>query len=396
MKIAYLTSRRIPNQEPDVPQMLHTAAALRNCGIDIDVLFPRRWRQLFLSRESLTQMAARNYNIPAESLSLAPLPPVLHLSEPLAGEKLDRISTMLADVSSLFPGIMKAKRAGYDMVHTRRWLTAVISTRIGIPTVYETYTDVSAEHLRRHCNPERLVAVVAHSRLAAAALMKKGLATDRIEVCYNGYNPSDLLPSLNRQEARALLGLPRDRAMVCYTGRLKQMKAPDSILQAAGCVPDVLFLLVGAAADEGRNLREEAKSRNLSNIQVIDWVNSAHISRYLYAADVLMIPPSSLPLRSGRTMLPLKTFLYMAAGRPIIAPDLPDLREILEHERNAVLIRPDQPEQTAKAVRRLLADPAFSRFLSDNAAADAQEFTWQQRGRRLARFFSSLVRNERI
>lgn len=369
--------------------MLHTAVALRNCGIDMDILFPRRWRQLLLSRKSLTQLVARYYNIPAESLSLVPLPPVLHLMEPSASESLDRISTMLADVSSLFPGMMKTKSVGYEMVHTRRWSTAAVSTRIGIPTIFETYTDVSADHLRRYCNLDNLVGVVAHSRLAAASLVKRGLPEDRIIVCYNGYNPADLLPVLKRCEARALLGLPREPAIVCYTGSLKQMKAPESILQVAHYVPDVLFVLVGATVDESRKLQEQARKGNISNLKVINRVNSSSISRYLYAADILMIPPSSLPLRTGRTVLPLKTFLYMASGRPLIAPDLPDLREILEHERNALLTPADQPEQAAKAVRRLLSDPAFSQALSNNAAVDARGFTWQQRGRRLAQFLSS-------
>ena len=389
MKIAYLTSRRIPNNEPDVQQMLHTAVALRNCGINVDILFPRRWRQVFLSRRSLTQLAAQYYNIPSESLSLVPLPPVLHLAEPLASEGLDRFSTMLADVSSLFPGMMKAKNVGHEMIYTRRWLNAVASTRIGIPTIFETYTDVSADHLRKYCDLDLLVGVVAHSRVAAASLVKRGLPKDRIFVCYNGYNPADLLPVLNRSEARNLLGLPREHAIVCYTGRLKLMKAPESILQVARFVPDVLFMLVGATTVEGRKLQEQAREENISNIKIIEWVNPNYISRYLYAADVLMIPPSSLPLRTGRTVLPLKTFLYMASGRPLIAPDLPDLREILEHERNAVLTPADQPEQAAKAVRRLLTDPAFSQTLSKNAAVDAQGFTWQQRGRRLAQFLSS-------
>jgi glycosyltransferase involved in cell wall biosynthesis len=389
MKIAYLTSRRIPHPEPDVQQMLHTAVALRNHGIDVDILFPRRWRQLLNTRSSLTQLAARYYNIPAESLSLVPLPPVLHLPEPSTNEKLDLISTMLADISSLFCGLIKTKSAGYDMVHTRRWLTAVVSTRIGIPTVFETYTDVSAEHLRRHCNLKHLAGVVAHSRLAAASLAKRGLPEDRIVVCYNGYNPPDLLPVLTRGEARDQLGLPQERAIVCYTGRLKRMKAPGSILQVAHYAPDVLFMLVGATADESRQLQEQAREASVSNIKVIDWVYPSHISRYLYASDILMIPPSSLPLRTGRTMLPLKIFLYMASGRPLIAPDLPDIREILQHERNAFLTPADQPEQSAKAIRRLLSDSTFAQALSDAAAVDAQAFTWQQRGYRLAQFLTS-------
>ena len=54
---------------------------------------------------------------------------------------------------------------------------------------------------------------------------------------------------------------------------------------------------------------------------------------------------------------PLKLFDYMAAGVPIVASDLPALREVLRHEENALLARPGDPEAFALAVRRVLADP---------------------------------------
>ena len=62
----------------------------------------------------------------------------------------------------------------------------------------------------------------------------------------------------------------------------------------------------------------------------------AVVSEYLYAADVLIIPPVSAPLEKfGRTVLPFKIFPYLAAGRSIVAPDLADMRELLKHEKNA-------------------------------------------------------------
>lgn len=45
-------------------------------------------------------------------------------------------------------------------------------------------------------------------------------------------------------------------------------------------------------------------------------------------ADVLVIPPSADPLQQfGRTVLPLKVFQYLAAGRPIVTGEVPDTAE---------------------------------------------------------------------
>ncbi len=72
------------------------------------------------------------------------------------------------------------------------------------------------------------------------------------------------------------------------------------------------------------------------------WQQPDELARYIFAADVLLIPPSVKPLAEfGSTVIPLKLYLYMGSGRPILAGDTPDVREILEDGRNALLSRPD-------------------------------------------------------
>jgi glycosyltransferase involved in cell wall biosynthesis len=77
-------------------------------------------------------------------------------------------------------------------------------------------------------------------------------------------------------------------------------------------------------------------------------------------------------------MSPLKMFEYMAAKRPIIATDLPAIREILD-DKMAIIIPPGDPEALAEAVKRLLDDPIQAEKLSDQAYAKVQEYTWAKR-----------------
>ena len=73
-------------------------------------------------------------------------------------------------------------------------------------------------------------------------------------------------------------------------------------------------------------------------------------------------------------------FEYMAHGKAIIASDLPVLREILVHERNALLARPDDIDAWLLSLKRLDDDRALRVTLGENAKRDfLDRHTWQKR-----------------
>ena len=80
-------------------------------------------------------------------------------------------------------------------------------------------------------------------------------------------------------------------------------------------------------------------------------------------ADIFVVP--LLDSTTARLYTsPLKLFEAMAAGRPLIAFDLPSLREILEHEQNALLVPPGDEDALAAAIDRLAGDEALSQRLA--------------------------------
>ena len=72
----------------------------------------------------------------------------------------------------------------------------------------------------------------------------------------------------------------------------------------------------------------------------------------------------------------------MAAGRPIVAPDLPDMRELLIHHENAILVKPDFPKENAAAIEGVLENCELQNKLSKNAARTSASLTWLERGRK--------------
>jgi glycosyltransferase involved in cell wall biosynthesis len=91
---------------------------------------------------------------------------------------------------------------------------------------------------------------------------------------------------------------------------------------------------------------------------------------------------------------PLKIFDYMAAGRAIVAPDQPNIREILTHERTALLFDAEAPGAMWQAVLRLAGDAALRRRLGAAARAELQErdWTWHGNAGRIVRWAEADIR----
>jgi len=82
---------------------------------------------------------------------------------------------------------------------------------------------------------------------------------------------------------------------------------------------------------------------------------------------------------------PLKIFDYMAAARAIVAPDQPNIREVLQHGRTALLFDPARQGAMWDAVAALLADPALAARLGQAARAELErrDFTWRGNAARI-------------
>jgi glycosyltransferase involved in cell wall biosynthesis len=123
---------------------------------------------------------------------------------------------------------------------------------------------------------------------------------------------------------------------------------------------------VGAENGSGTALRAQAASLiQAGALRIIDRQPRHEISSYLSMADVLVSP------RSHGGNLPLKVFDYLAAGRPIVATDIPTHRTVLNEER-AVLV-PPHTRGIAEGILSLLTDPERAARLGHAARAYAQK-----------------------
>lgn len=379
-RVAIVSPERFPHHGSNTQQVIKNADALAGAGLPVELLIPLQWKGLFRPGYSAADAIRSYYNVPPR-LTIRELPPV-----PASDLRIEKVTHALAS-------LLYVRRRGHDVVYTRNGFTAVLSVTFGFRTVFETYRQFGAEYPRRmgwmarYARRPNLLGIILHSQMASDSLRKVGFPEQKLIVLHNGFDPADLEPALTRGEARRALGWDPTTPRVVYTGNLHPTKGVESIVDLAGRLPGVSFVLVGGTADEIGRLEARAAARGVRNVLFAGHHSVGDVSTYLYAADVLIIPPSSTPLQEHRrTVLPLKTFLYLAAGRPVVAPRQPDLMEVLRHGANAILVEPDDTAACAAALESLLADAPRRRELSEAASASARHLTWEGRARSLIRW----------
>ncbi len=389
MRIACLSDDRYPSSNANTQQIVKSAAALaRRPGLEVDLVVPRLWQTIGMASDYRRRRIEEYYSVSDSRFGLREV--VTWMPTPLRFHKLSHglVAPLATALSS------------YDVVYTRNFLPLLLGLATGQKMVFETYRllgrqyPVLQEPIRKVAAHPCFLGVVVHSNLARDVMLETGVPEDKIEVLHNGYDPSDLEPRLGRREARAELArklgwrLDPDAHVVTYAGRIDPDKGMDVVLDMAASTPDVTYIFVGNTnrRDPGW-LERAAAARGLHNVLRAGRVDPASLAPFLYSADVLLIPPTRGPLeKRGNTVLPIKTFSYLAAGRPILAPDLPDTAELLEEGRNALLVEPDDPKAAANALRGLFADPARWMKLAETARKDGAALTWDARAERFEAF----------
>lgn len=72
----------------------------------------------------------------------------------------------------------------------------------------------------------------------------------------------------------------------------------------------------------------------------------------------------------------------MACDIPIVASGMLVFREILTHKRNAILVKPNNPEALASGINFLLQNPAIAKNIAEKAKIDALNFIYEKRLKR--------------
>jgi glycosyltransferase involved in cell wall biosynthesis len=302
----------------------------------------------------------------------------------------------------LFCGLTLVCRRAFrqaDLVYTRNLWVAWMALLFGQRVAFDHYRPWPDQipplqrwlyHLFSH---PRLLVNICHSDYTRQAYRRLGLEQAKLYRVLNGFEPQRLQASVAPAIAKRDLGLDPTRKTVVYIGRVNHKKGLAVVVRAAKELPDLQFLLVGSYGKGPI----ETMAQDVPNIRIVPFQPPEALAQYVFAADVLLIPPSLEPLTQfGSTVLPLKLFFYLASGRPILAGDTPDVREVLRHGQNAWLCPPDRVEALVSGLGRLTEDADFARRLAATAQADSAGLTWAARAERIAAILAERLQSPAV
>ena len=169
-----------------------------------------------------------------------------------------------------------------------------------------------------------------------------------------------------------------ERMQVGYVGGFLPGYGIEVIVVLARRRPDLDFHVVGGR--EPAVIHWRARTANLENLTFHGFVPPSQLGQHYQNFDVVLAPYQATTKHID-WISPMKLFEYMAHGKAIICADFPVMREILEDERDALLVAPADLNAYDRALSRL-ADARFRGLLAGSARRKLeQEFTWLARAK---------------
>lgn len=275
--------------------------------------------------------------------------------------------------------------ARYSCIHAveeAAFPAAVLARRHGIPMLYDMQSSLAEQLARldplglastRHALDAMERWLVRRSTVvvtsAGLAVRVKAMAPEvPVREWHFPSAPTDSTP-VGVQSLREELGLSGAGPVVLYSGSFEPYQGLPELIAAIPAVrervPGVTFVLVGADRANGLVAHEHAADLMAAGaLRIIERQPRETMASYLALADVLVSP------RAYGGNLPLKVFDYLAAGRPIVATDIPTHRTVLTEER-AVLVAP-RTDALAAGILSVLADPERAERLATAGRRYAQ------------------------
>ena len=233
-------------------------------------------------------------------------------------------------------------------------------------------------------------AIICPSRVTRDYIASLGLNRKLVTVIPNGVSPSDF--------SATSLPLRNERVPVLlYIGTLADWQGLEIVIRS---LPKILeqkpvhLQIVGRGRSRQRKmLAKQIRKLGIEDHVIVQAAVPHHeIPALIASADICVAPLGLNDRNVTQGACPIKLLEYMAAGRPMLASNMPIVRELVREDVDALLFSPNDPDDLARQTLALLSDFELSKRLAESASERAlTKFTWHESQKRLIKVYKKLT-----
>ena len=220
----------------------------------------------------------------------------------------------------------------------------------------------------------RAYKIIAANKNVAALAISSGVSSTKISVLYPKPTITSEVYPISRAEARAGLGL-NNSIVVLTVARIVERKGHLVLFKAMASVwqkyPETVWVIIGDGPFMPELKKNSLSSKNANKIKILGELSDAETARWYAAADVFALTSHALPMGDieglGIVFLEAATF-----GLAIVASQTGAIPEFINNEKNGLLVKEKDSNETALALCRLIASPTLKNALGEQARKDVQ------------------------
>ncbi len=374
MRIIYPVSEGFDPRKARFHQIIQTSHALAKRGCEIDLI-----------------MGRNEFDLTADVLPYYSLEPHsnlhLHTVSMLRREGNQKIHVSWNGIfhfACLFKIRKMIKEKKYHALYTRHPNLAdfFLAHRhsLKMPIIFEAH-EIFHLTTERKDKIQRMKAQEAriYSKVDGIVAITQGLK-NQLEKIFTISTQISVIPSGVNIDFYEGTGEEKNAGKILYVGQLYPWKGVGALLEAMCYVTEGELHVVGGEKKQIDDLIMKSKNLGISNrVFFHGQVSPQDVKNFIKDASVAVHPLAQKDTAYAEFSSPMKIFEYMAARIPIIASDLPGIREILTDQVSALLVPPDDSKALAKGIQLMLDDPKLRQRLSDNAYETVQQHSWAKR-----------------
>ena len=234
-------------------------------------------------------------------------------------------------------------------------------------------------------NADLVIAVSAEIRNYLTSL---GVPSNRVTVNPVGLDADSFeSKEKDREEGRQEFGILPNAFVIGYIGTLSTVKGVPVLIKAFSLFQNRadlnLHLLLVGAGEQKKEMENMVGSMMLRNVTFAGFRKD--VSKLLATMDVFVLPSFS----EG---CPYSLLEALAAGKAIIANDIPGIRALVQNEQDGILVRPNDHKMIVRAILRLYYDPHLREKLCENAKRKAKQYDMNVSFNRIVSFYDHYKR----